>query len=65
MQNARYKRYSINLDDDSHDQCGMLATDMTVSISGMIRMLIREAFAARYINNYGKQDDSRSCLTTT
>ena len=25
MQIARYKRYSINLDDESRDQCGILA----------------------------------------
>ena len=64
MQIARYKRYSINLDDESRDQCGILASYLTVSMSGLIRMLIRDAFDERQINNCGKQDASRSCLTT-
>ena len=63
MQIARYKRYSINLDDNSRDQCGILASYLTVSMSGLIRMLIRDAFEERQIN-CGKQDASRSCLTT-
>ena len=33
MQIARYKRYSINLDDNSRDQCGILASYLTVSMS--------------------------------
>ena len=44
MQIARYKRYSINPDDQSRDQCGLLADNLTVSMSGLIRMLIRNAF---------------------
>ena len=63
MQIARYKRYSINLDDESRDQCGLLADNLTVSMSGLIRMLIRNAFEERQ-TNCGKQDNSRSCLTT-
>ena len=30
MQIARYKRYSINLDDETRDQCAMLATRLIV-----------------------------------
>jgi hypothetical protein len=63
MQVARYKRYSINLDDESRDQCKLLADNLTVSMSGLIRMLIRNAFEKRHAN-CGKQDNSRSCLTT-
>jgi hypothetical protein len=40
----RYKRHSINLDDQSHANCKALADDMGVSISGMIRILIKQAF---------------------
>jgi hypothetical protein len=61
MQIAPYKRYSINLDDESRDQCGLLAANLTVSMSGLIRMLIRHAFEERR-TNCEKQDDSRSCM---
>jgi hypothetical protein len=64
MQIARYKRYSINLDDEGRDQCGLLADNLTISMSGLIRILIRNAFEERQTNNCGKQDNSRSCLTT-
>jgi hypothetical protein len=63
MQLTRYKRYSINLDDESRDQCGLLADNLTVSMSGLIRMLIRDAFEEPQINSE-KQDNSRPCLTT-
>jgi hypothetical protein len=63
MQIARYKRYSINLDDESRDQCGLMADNLIVSMSGVIRMLIRHAFEERHAN-CAKQDNSRSCLTT-
>jgi|tagenome__1003787_1003787.scaffolds.fasta_scaffold20906288_3 hypothetical protein len=63
MDNARYKKYSINLDDDSRDQCGILASYLTVSMSGLIRILIRDAFEERQ-TYFGKQDNSQSCLTT-
>ena len=63
MQIARYKRYSINLDDQTRDQCGLLADNLTVSMSGLIRMLIRNAFEERH-TNCGKQDNRRFCLTT-
>jgi hypothetical protein len=63
VQRARYKRYSINLDDESHDQCGVMADNLTVSMSGLIRMLIRNAFEECQ-SNCGQQDASQSCLTT-
>ena len=59
MQIARYKRYSINLDDESRDQCGLLADNLTVSMSGLIRMLIRDAFEERQAH-FRKQDNSQS-----
>jgi hypothetical protein len=62
MQIARYKRYSINLDEESRDQCELLADNLTVSMSGLIRMLIRNAFDECQ-SNCEKQDSSQSCLT--
>ena len=39
----RFTRRSINIDDDNFARCKRLAIDMAVSISGVIRLLIREA----------------------
>ena len=47
MKQNRYRRYSINLDDDSHTRCKAMADNMALSISGMLRILIREAFEDR------------------
>jgi hypothetical protein len=59
----RFKRHSINLDDQSHTQCGILAAHLALSMSGVIRILIRNAFEASQ-EAFEKQDDSRSCLPT-
>jgi hypothetical protein len=56
MTSSRYKRHSINLDEQSHAQCGIMAEHLALSMSGMIRILIRNAFE----NGIEKQDDSRS-----
>jgi hypothetical protein len=60
MTSSRYKRHSINLDEQSHTQCGIMAEHLAVSMSGMIRILIRNAFE----DGIEKQDDSRFCLPT-
>jgi hypothetical protein len=60
---SKFTRHSINLDERSYVQGGMLAAHLAVSLSGLIRILIRNAFEARQ-NGYVTQDDSRSCLTT-
>jgi predicted DNA-binding protein len=44
---SRLKRYSINLDDSSHDRCKNLAHEMSTSVSGVVRILIRDAFEER------------------
>ena len=41
---TRYKRYSINLDDESHRQFRALADGLSVSMSGLLRMIIKDAF---------------------
>jgi hypothetical protein len=40
----RYQRRSINLDDVSHARCKALADDVTLSISGVLRLLIKKAY---------------------
>ena len=47
MANSRYTRRSINLDDTSHERCRALADDMSLSISGFLRLLINETFNRR------------------
>lgn len=44
---TRYKRYSINLDDDSHRRFRALADDLSVSMSGLLRMIIKDAFETK------------------
>ena len=56
----RYTRRSINLDDNSHDRCKLLAEKMAISISGLLRIIIKQAYEQYVISE--KQDDSRSCL---
>jgi hypothetical protein len=40
MIKSPYRRRSINLDDGSHERCKILADDMSLSISGFLRVLI-------------------------
>jgi hypothetical protein len=40
----RYQRRSINLDDVSHARCKALAHDVTLSVSGVLRLLIKKAY---------------------
>jgi hypothetical protein len=56
---SKFKRHSINLDDQAHTQCGILAANLALSMSGVIRILIRNAFEASQ-EGFMKQDDSRS-----
>jgi hypothetical protein len=58
----RYTRRSINLDDNSHTRCKVLAEQMAISVSGLLRIIIKQAYERQMISE--KQDDSRSCLTT-
>jgi hypothetical protein len=54
----RFTRQSINIDDDNFVRCKRLAIDMAVSISGVIRLLIKDAYEKHMM--ISKQDDSRS-----
>jgi hypothetical protein len=44
---TKFKRYSINLDDDSHRRFKAMADDLAVSMSGLLRMMIKDAFQAK------------------
>jgi antitoxin component of RelBE/YafQ-DinJ toxin-antitoxin module len=44
MTTNRYTRRSINLDDASHNRCKALADEMAISISGLLRILIKQAY---------------------
>jgi hypothetical protein len=41
---TRFKRHSINLDDVSHNRCKILAQALSTSISGLLRLLVKDAF---------------------
>jgi hypothetical protein len=40
----RYKRVSISLDRNSHEHCKVLANERTTSVSGLLRILIMDAY---------------------
>ncbi len=54
----RFTRRSINIDEENFFRCKTLAADMAVSVSGVIKLLIKSAYEKRVI--VSKQDDSRS-----
>jgi hypothetical protein len=57
----RFKRHSINLDDISHDRCKILAQELSTSISGLLRLLVRNAYESqRHI--FEKQESSQTCV---
>ena len=58
--NSRFTRRSVNLDDVSHNRCKELAEDMAISLSGLLRIIIKEAYEEQIISK--KQDSSQSCL---
>ena len=57
----KFKRKSISLDDASVDRCKVLAEDRSTSISGVLRLIIKDAFE-EHQRIYQKQESSRSCL---
>jgi hypothetical protein len=44
MPDHRFKRYSISLDLNNHDRCKVLAEERATTVSGLLRLLIREAY---------------------
>jgi hypothetical protein len=63
MGTNRYTRRSINLDDASHNRCKELADDLAISVSGLLRIIIKEAYEEQIIAR--KQDASQSCLQSS
>jgi hypothetical protein len=61
MTTARFKRYSINFDDISHDRCKVLAQELSTSISGLLRLLVKDAFED-HNHICEKQESSQSYL---
>ncbi len=52
---SQFTRRSINIDDDNFARCKTLAANFAVSISGVIRLLIKQAYEKHV--NLPKQDD--------
>ena len=55
---SRFTRRSINIDDENFARCQMLANDLAISVSGLIRLLIKQAYE-KHVSSL-KQDSSRS-----
>jgi hypothetical protein len=63
MTPSRFKRHSINLDDISHDRCKVLAQELSTSVSGLLRLLVKDAYENnRHEHIPEKQESSQSCL---
>jgi hypothetical protein len=58
---TRFKRHSINLDDISHNRCKLLAQDLSTSISGLLRLLVKNAYED-HRHTLEKQESDQSCL---
>jgi hypothetical protein len=40
----KFQRRSVSLDDVSVDRCKLLAKDLSTSMSGLLRLIIKDAF---------------------
>jgi hypothetical protein len=60
MTASKYKKRSINVDHETITRCKALADDWAVSVSVLIRLLIRDAYE-KHQEKLLKQDNSRSC----
>jgi antitoxin component of RelBE/YafQ-DinJ toxin-antitoxin module len=56
MKDNRFKRRSINLDDATHEKCKALADDLGLSVSGFLRIMIRQAYEQQPTFFTRKQD---------
>ena len=56
---SKFKRRSINVDHETITRCKTLADDWAVSVSVLIRLLIRDAYE-KHQEKLSKQDSSRS-----
>ncbi len=52
MAETRYRRRSINLDDETYAQCKLLADELLVSVSCFLRIVIRDAYQQHMIAEY-------------
>jgi hypothetical protein len=59
----KFKRKSVSLDDTSVDRCKILAEEKATSVSGLLRLIIKDAFD-EYQRISEKQESNRSCLPT-
>ena len=59
----KFKRRSVSLDDTSVDRCKLLAEEMSTSVSGLLRLIIKRAFD-EHQRIPEKQVSNRSCLPT-
>lgn len=61
MTRARFKRHSISLDDTSLERCKVLADELSTSVSGLLRLLVKNAYENQE-HIFEKRESSRSCL---
>jgi hypothetical protein len=54
----RFTRRSINIDEDNFARSQALADDLAISVSGLIRLLIKQAYE-KHVSSL-KQDSSQS-----
>ena len=40
----KFKRFSVSLDDASHDKCKFLADEMATTVSGVLQILVKYAY---------------------
>jgi hypothetical protein len=59
MTMTKYHRYSISLDRGSHDRCKVLASERTTSVSGLLRILIKDAYEQH--QTVRRKEDSGPC----
>jgi hypothetical protein len=59
MTTSKFQRRSINVDKETITRCQALADDWAVSVSVLIRLLIRDAYE-KHREKLSKQDSSRS-----
>jgi hypothetical protein len=57
----KFKRKSVSLDDASVNRCKILAEEMATSVSGLLRLIIRDAYEEHQRISQN-QESNRSCL---
>jgi hypothetical protein len=57
---SRFTRRSISLDDASHDRCKELADNLAISVSGLLRIIIKQAYEQHLRRT---QNSDRACAS--